>query len=80
MTEDIFDAIRRQLLVFAEHVDRDRVRPRFVEDLLAMMFGQVIDPEHPRYLIPSADPEVPMAARYSGGTATSLLRPPPLRD
>jgi hypothetical protein len=80
MTEDIFDAIRRYLLVFAEHLDRDRVRPRFFEDMMAMMFGQVIEPGHPRYAEPSAEPGVPMAARYSGGSATSPLRPPQLHS
>jgi hypothetical protein len=78
MTENIFDAIRRQLLVFVEHLDHERVRPRFFEDLMEMMFGQVIKAGHPRYAEPSADPKIPMAARYSGSTATSPLRPPPL--
>lgn len=58
MTDDIFDAIRRQLLAFVEHIDHDRVRPRFLEDALEAMFMQVIKPDHPRYLVPSADPEI----------------------
>lgn len=80
MTDDIFDAIRRYLLVFAEHLDQDRVRPRFFQDMMEMMFGQVIKPGHPRYSEPSDDSAARRAASYSGGTATSQLQPPPLHD
>jgi hypothetical protein len=78
MTENIFDAVRRQLLVFVEHLDHDRVRPRFFEDLMEMMFGQVVMPGHPRYLMRRAGQGIPMAAMHSGSVATSPLRPPPL--
>jgi hypothetical protein len=80
MTENIFDAIRRQLLVFVELLDYDRVRPRFFEDVMEMMFGQVVMAGHPRYLMRSADQGIPMAEMYPGSVATSPLLPPPLRD
>jgi hypothetical protein len=78
IADGIFDAVRRQLLVFVECIDHERVRPRFFEDVLEMMFGQVIMPEHPRYSMPRADPEVPLAGTHPGSVATSSLRPPPL--
>lgn len=80
MTDDIFDAVRRHLLRFVELVDRDRVRPRFVEDVLEMMFGQVVLPGHPRYTMPRVDPRVGGTGLHPNGTATSSLRPPPLHE
>jgi hypothetical protein len=80
MTEDIFDAIRRHLLVFVEHVDPHRVGPRFVQEVIEAMFIRKTDPGHPQHLIPTANPAVSKASSHPGGTATGALRPQPNSD
>jgi hypothetical protein len=75
MTEDIFDAIRRHLLAFLEHIDPDRVQAEFLPEVAEAMFMRVADPGHPQHLIPTVDPAVLRATTYPGGTATGALRP-----
>lgn len=73
MTDDIYDAIRRYLLAFLEHVDPDRVCSGFIQDVGGAMFAQATGPSVPREQLPG---EL-LALRerhYTHGTATGPLR------